>query len=53
MTKGALIPAWLAMWMPNILLGAGGIALLVPATRGVDQPAIRLPSWRWRCAAGQ
>jgi LPS export ABC transporter permease LptG/LPS export ABC transporter permease LptF len=48
MTKGALIPAWLSMWLPNIILGAGGIALLVMRARGIDQPLrVTLPSLRW------
>jgi len=47
MTKGGLMPAWLAMWMPNVVLGAAGIALLVSRTRGVDQTLrITLPL-RW------
>ncbi len=46
MTKGALMPAWLAMWVPNVLLGAAGIALLLSRARGVDQSLrFRLPSW--------
>lgn len=48
MTKGALVPAWLAMWLPNIVLGAAGIILLVARTRGVDGPLqITLPRLRW------
>ena len=29
LTKGFWIPAWLAMWIPNIVLGAAGVFLLV------------------------
>jgi LPS export ABC transporter permease LptG/LPS export ABC transporter permease LptF len=29
MAKGQQIPAWLAMWVPNLVLGAAGLALLV------------------------
>jgi LPS export ABC transporter permease LptF/LPS export ABC transporter permease LptG len=48
MAKGALIPAWSAMWMPNILLGAAGVALLFARARGVDAAMrFRLPSLRW------
>ncbi len=48
MAKGALIPAWWAMWIPNVLLGSLGIALLVARTRGVDYTMrFKLPSWRW------
>jgi LPS export ABC transporter permease LptG len=51
MAKGALIPAWSAMWIPNVVLGAAGLALLMSRSRGVGQtlrftlPAIR---WPWR-----
>ena len=48
MTKGALIPAWLAMWLPNIVLGAAGVVLLVLRTRGIDQAQFRLPALPWR-----
>ena len=49
MTKGALLPAWLAMWIPNIAIGAVGIALLLSRSRGVDQSLrFRLPSIPWR-----
>jgi LPS export ABC transporter permease LptG/LPS export ABC transporter permease LptF len=36
MTKGQLLPAYLAMWMPNLVLGAAGLALLVSRSRGID-----------------
>ncbi len=51
MTKGAIIPAWLSMWLPNIVLGIAGIALLVSRARSADQPIriplprLRLPGW--------
>jgi LPS export ABC transporter permease LptG len=49
MTKGQMVPAWLAMWIPNLVLGALGVLLLASRTRSVDQP-IRislpaLPAW--------
>jgi LPS export ABC transporter permease LptF/LPS export ABC transporter permease LptG len=48
MAKGALIPAWSAMWIPNVLLGGLGIALLLARTRGVDSAMrVSLPAWRW------
>ena len=57
MTKGQLMPAWLSMWMPNIVLGLAGVALLVSRARSADQP-IRLalprpalPAWLTRRAA--
>ena len=52
MTKGALMPAWLSMWVPNIVLGAAGVALLIGRSRGVDNSLrFRLPGlavWRRR-----
>ncbi len=46
MTKGGLVPAWLAMWLPNIILGAAGAALLLSRARSADQPIrISLPRW--------
>jgi LPS export ABC transporter permease LptG len=48
MTKGGLMPAWLAMWAPNLLLGAAGLFLLVSRARGVeDAMRIALPTLRW------
>lgn len=46
MTKGQMMPAWLAMWVPNIVLGLAGVVLLVLRTRSADQPIrITLPSF--------
>ena len=53
LTKGFWIPAWLSMWIPNILLGAAGVALLISRARSADQPIrIPLPMWMtgWRKA---
>jgi LPS export ABC transporter permease LptG/LPS export ABC transporter permease LptF len=41
MTKGQLVAPWLAVWAPNIVLGAAGVALLVWRARSADKP-IRL-----------
>lgn len=46
MTKGHLMPAWLAMWLPNIILGVIGVVLLLSRARSADQP-IRIPLPRW------
>jgi LPS export ABC transporter permease LptF/LPS export ABC transporter permease LptG len=46
LTKGFWVPAWLSMWIPNILLGAAGIFLLINRARSADQP-IRLPVPKW------
>ena len=51
LTKGFWIPAWLSMWLPNLLLGAAGVFLLVNRARSADQPIrISLPRFvtRWR-----
>jgi LPS export ABC transporter permease LptF/LPS export ABC transporter permease LptG len=51
MTKGHIIPAWLSMWLPNIVLGAAGVALLMSRARSADQPIrislprLTLPLW--------
>ena len=47
MTKGALIPAWLAMWVPNILLTAAGVVLILLRSRGIDHAQLRLPALPW------
>lgn len=58
LTKGHHVPAWLAMWIPNIILGASGVILLVRRARSADAPirialpALRLPGWLKRRAAG-
>ncbi len=51
LTKGFWIPAWLSMWIPNIVLGAAGVFLLINRARSADQPIrISLPRWAtpWR-----
>jgi LPS export ABC transporter permease LptF/LPS export ABC transporter permease LptG len=49
MAKGALLPAWSAMWIPNVLLGAAGIALLMSRSRGVGQTMrFTLPALPWQ-----
>lgn len=54
MTKGHMMPAWLAMWVPNIVLGVAGVFLLIMRTRSADQPiriplpALRKPAWLTR-----
>ena len=51
LTKGFWIPAWLSMWLPNVVLGAAGVFLLINRARSADQPIrISLPQWlaRWR-----
>jgi len=49
MTKGGLIPATLAMWVPNIVLGIAGVALVVSRSRGIDRAMLfKLPSLPFR-----
>jgi hypothetical protein len=51
MTKGGLIPATLSMWVPNIVLGLAGLALVISRSRGVDRALrFRLPSLPFRRA---
>lgn len=53
LTKGFWLPAWAAMWMPDIILGAAGVWLLRRRARSADQPIrFPLPSWlrRWTAA---
>jgi LPS export ABC transporter permease LptF/LPS export ABC transporter permease LptG len=44
MTKGGYLPPWLAVWLPNILLGLFALVLFVWRDRVADQP-LRLPAW--------
>ena len=57
MTKGGYLAPWLAVWLPNILLGAVAVVLFLWRNRIADQP-IRLPvasaasaAWAARSAA--
>lgn len=46
LTKGFWIPAWLAMWVPDVVLGAAGVLLLVRRAQSADQPIrISLPAF--------
>ena len=48
MAKGALVPAWTAMWIPNVVLGAAGIVLLVSRSKRVGQNLrLQLPTLPW------
>jgi len=49
LAKGHWVPAWLAMWLPNFLLGAAGIVLLASRSRSAGAPIrISLPAWLTR-----
>ena len=54
LAKGFWIPAWLTMWVPDIVLGAVGVLLLLRRARSADQPIrISLPSWLSRRVGGR
>jgi LPS export ABC transporter permease LptG/LPS export ABC transporter permease LptF len=44
--KGHMLPPWLGVWLPNIVLGIVGGLLFTWRDRAADQP-IRLPLPRW------
>lgn len=47
MAKGYLLPAGLAMWVPNLVLGPAGLFLLYWRARSADRPIrLSLPGWR-------
>ena len=49
LAKGFWIPAWLTMWVPDLVLGAVGVFLFMRRARSADQPIrISLPSWLTR-----
>jgi LPS export ABC transporter permease LptG/LPS export ABC transporter permease LptF len=56
MAKGYVVPAGLAMWIPNLVLGPAGLVLLYWRARSADQPirialpVVRLPAWLARFA---
>ena len=44
LAKGQQVPAEFALWIPNLILGGAGLALLVLKTRGYEfSPTIRIP----------
>ena len=52
MAKAAILSPHLAMWLPNIVLGAGGVALLVWRARSTERPvSLRLALPRRETAA--
>jgi LPS export ABC transporter permease LptF/LPS export ABC transporter permease LptG len=43
--RGHIIPPWVGAWLPNIVLGASGFALLLWRKRAADQPLrLRMPT---------
>ncbi|MGE0864796.1 MAG: LPS export ABC transporter permease LptF [Vicinamibacterales bacterium] len=49
LAKGFWLPAWLAMWLPNFVLGAIGIIMLASRSRSAGSPIrISLPAWLTR-----
>jgi LPS export ABC transporter permease LptF/LPS export ABC transporter permease LptG len=46
LAKGKLVAPWFAAWLPNIVMGLGGIALFAWRDKAADRPLrIPLPSW--------
>ena len=53
MAKGAIIPAWSAMWMPNLVLGLAGMILVVARSRGVETTVrLNVPALGFRRRSG-
>jgi len=53
LAKGHLIPPWLAVWAPNIILSAVGAALFLWRSRAADQEfRFSIPRWRQRRSTG-
>ncbi len=48
MAKGQLLPPWLAVWGPNLVLGAIGVALLLWRARSADKPLRLTIPERWQ-----
>jgi len=54
MTKGGYVPPWLAVWLPNILLGVVAVVLFAWRNRIADQPiSIPTPGFIRRLFAGR
>ena len=48
MAKGQLLPPWLAVWAPNLVLGTAGVALLLWRARSADKPLRLTIPERWQ-----
>ena len=44
--KGLILPGWIAMWLPDIILGAVGVALLVARASSSRRPEAFTGRWR-------
>ena len=54
LAKGHLIPPWLAVWAPNIILSAVGTAMFLWRSRAADQEfRLARPQWLQRRAAAR
>jgi LPS export ABC transporter permease LptF/LPS export ABC transporter permease LptG len=46
LAKGSLVPPWFAAWLPNIVMGIGGILLFAWRDKAADRPLrIPMPAW--------
>lgn len=52
LAKGGLLPPWFAVWLPNLILGAGGVVLFAWRDRSVDRPLLSL-AWLERLQGRQ
>jgi LPS export ABC transporter permease LptG/LPS export ABC transporter permease LptF len=48
MAKGQILPPWLAVWAPDLVLGAAGAALLLWRARSADKPIRLSIPQRWQ-----
>ena len=54
LVKGHYLPPWLGSWLPNFVLGALGILMLVWRDRLADQPfRLKMPQWLARPRAAR
>jgi LPS export ABC transporter permease LptF/LPS export ABC transporter permease LptG len=46
LAKGSLVPPWFAAWLPNIVMGIGGVLLFAWRDKAADRPLrIPVPAW--------
>jgi LPS export ABC transporter permease LptF/LPS export ABC transporter permease LptG len=52
LAKGGLLAPWFAVWLPNLILGAGGVLLFIWRDRAVDRPLVSM-AWLERLQGRQ